>query len=454
MAWLLEFRLLGPVEAVIDGRPVALPAAKPRALLAILLLDRNRVVSVARLTEDLWGEQPPETATKALQGYVSQLRKALGADRLLTRPPGYSLRVEEGELDLDRFEGLAREGRELLVAGDSKASAKRLAEALELWRGKPFAEFESEPFARDAGGRLEDARLAALEERIEADLALGRHARLIPELEELVAREPLRERPRAQLMLALYRSGRQADALELYRRTRETLSEELGIEPSLELQELERRMLQHDPTLERARVPAREAEDGAPVPLTRRPQFLVLAALGLAAVAAVIAAVALTVGGSSGTNASGGGELRSFVDKLENFLGQSHDGRLDVAAAIGGAFNCKLTPQVALARLDRVQRNRQSLLQQAAALSVPSTEEALNASDLLQKSVHASFTADGHYTDWLAGRKRCGPPDQSPDLKAARAADKTATRTKRRFVTVFNPLASRLHERVWAANEF
>ncbi len=358
-----------------------MPAAKPRALLAALLLSSNRVVSVGRLTEDLWGEEPPETATKALQGYVSQLRKALGADRLLTKPPGYSLRVEEGELDLDRFERLAREGRELLGAGDSKAAAKRLAEALELWRGTPFAEFESEPFAR----------------------------------------------PRAQLMLALYRSGRQADALELYRRTRETLSEELGIEPSLELQELERRMLQHDPTLERARVPAREAEDGAPVPLARRPQFLVLAALGLAAVAAVIAAVALTVGGSSGTNASGSGELRSFVNKLENFLGQSHNGRLDVAAAIGGAFNCKLTPQVALVRLDRVQRNRQSLLQQAAALSVPNTEEALNASDLLQKSVHASFTADGHYSDWLAGRKRCGPPDQSSELKAARAADKTAT---------------------------
>ena len=454
MAWLLEFRLLGPVEAVVDGRPVALPAAKPRALLAVLLLDRNRVVSVGRLVEDLWGDEPPETATKALQGYVSQLRKALGADRLLTKPPGYSLRVEDGELDLDRFEVLAREGRELLGSGESKAAAKRLAEALELWRGTPFAEFESEPFARDAGARLEDARLAALEERIEADLALGRHARLIPELEQLVAREPLRERPRAQLMLALYRSGRQADALELYRRTRETLSDELGIEPSLELQELERRMLQHDPALERARAPAREAGDGEPVPLARRPQFLVLAALVLAAVAAVIAAVALTGGGSSGTSGSGSGELRSFVDKLENFLGQSHDGRLAVAAAVAGAFDCKLTPQTALARLDRVQRNRQSLLQQAAALSVPNTQAAFNASDLLQKSVHASFTADGHYSDWLAGRKRCGPPDRSADLKAARAADLTATRTKRMFVTAFNPLASRLHERVWSADDF
>ena len=450
---MLEFRLLGPVEILADGRPVSLPAAKPRALLASLLLRSNRVVSVDRLIDELWGEDPPETATKALQGYISQLRKALGTDRLVTRPPGYELRVEDGELDLDRFERLAREGREQLAAGDSKGAAKRLAEALELWRGTPLAEF-SEPFARDAGARLEDARLAAIEERIEADLALGRHTRLIPELEELVAREPLRERPRAQLMLALYRSGRQADALELYRRTRETLSEELGIEPSLELQELERRMLQHDPTLERARTPAAEAQEGPPASFARRPQVLVLAALALAAVAAVIAAIALTAGGSSGTNKSGTGELRSFVDKLENFLGQSHDGRLDVAAAIDGAFNCKLTPQAALVRLDQVQRNRQSLLQQAAALSVPNTEEALNASDLLQKSVHASFTADGHYSDWLAGRKRCGPPDGSPDLKAALATDKSASRTKRQFVAAFNPLARRLHERVWSANEF
>src|SRR5205809_201110 len=312
-----EFRVLGPVEASVEGEPIALPAAKPRALLAALLLDRNRVVPVSRLIDDLWGEVPPETAMKALQGYVSQLRKAIGPERLLTRPPGYELRVEEGELDLDRFERLAREGRELLAGGDSKAAAKRLGEALELWRGPPLAEF-SEPFARDAGARLQDERLAALEERIDADLALGRHARLVSELEQLVAQEPLRERPRAQLMLALYRSGRQADALELYRRTRETLSEELGIEPGLELQELERRMLQHDPELERPRPARRPAEDGAPGPITRRPQVLVLAALALAAVAAAIAAIALTAGGSN--SSSGSGELRSFVDKLENFL--------------------------------------------------------------------------------------------------------------------------------------
>jgi DNA-binding SARP family transcriptional activator len=446
-----EFRVLGPVEASVDGEPIALPAAKPRALFAALLLDRNRVVPVSRLIDDLWGEVPPETAMKALQGYVSQLRKAIGPERLLTRPPGYELRVEDGELDLDRFERLAREGRELLAAGDSKAASTRLGEALELWHGAPLAEF-SEPFARDAGARLEDERLAALEERIDADLALGRHARLVPELEQLVAQEPLRERPRAQLMLALYRSGRQADALELYRRTRETLSEELGIEPGLELQELERRMLQHDPELERARPALRPAEDGAPVPIARRPQVLVLAALALAAVAAAIAAIALTAGGSSGNSSSG--ELRSFVVKLENFLVQSKDGRRTVAAAVGGASRCTLSPSAAVTRLNQVQRNRQSLLQQFAALAVPNTEQALRASDLLQQSIRASFTADGHYSDWLAGRKRCGPPGKSPELAAAHAADAQASRTKRMFVAAFNPLARRFARRTWAADEF
>jgi DNA-binding SARP family transcriptional activator len=448
----VEFRVLGPVEATVEGRPVPLPAAKPRALLALLLLSRNRVVPVSHLVDELWGEEPPETATKALQGYVSQLRKSLGADRVLTRPPGYSLRIEDGELDLDRFERLVREGRELLAAGDSKAASKRLEQALELWRGMPFAEFVSEPFARDAGSRLEDARLAAVEERIEADLALGRHSRLVPELEELVSREPLRERPRAQLMLALYRSGRQADALELYRRTRETLSDELGIEPSLELQELERKMLQHDPSLERARPAVQPGYDGPFAPLRRRPQLLALAAVGLAAVAAGAAALALAVGGSS--NGAANGELRSFVDKLENFLGQSHEGRTTVAAAVRGAFDCSLSPHAAYVRLNRVQRNRQSLLQQAAALAVPDTQEALLASDLFQKSVHASFSADGHYSDWLAARKRCGPPGRSSDLEAARVADAAATRTKRRFVAAFDPLARRFHRHEWAAGDF
>src|SRR5919206_373292 len=184
------------------------------------------------------------------------------------------------------------------------------------------ADGEAGPAPPPGGG------LGALEDSFDADLAPARHDRLVPELEHLVAREPLRERPRAQLMLALYRAGRQADALDLYRRTRETLSEELGIEPSRELQELERRMLQQDPELDRARLTPRAADDA--VPFRRRPQLLVLAALGLAAVAAAIAAIALTAGGSS--SGSAGGEVRSFVDKLENFLGQSKEGRQTVAA--------------------------------------------------------------------------------------------------------------------------
>jgi len=450
----MEFRILGPLEVLSDGQALDLGGQKQRALLALLLLEANRPVSRDRLIAALWEEEPTATAQKAIQVYVSQLRKALGRDAIATRGRGYVAAVAEGALDLRVFERRASAGARALDEGRFGVAAMEFRGGLELWRGPALADFVDEPFAAPEIGRLEELRLTAIEDRVEADLALGRHADLVGELEALVAQNRLRERLRAHLMLALYRSGRQADALELYRRTRETLSDELGIEPSLELQELERRMLQHDPALERARAPAREAGDGEPVSLARRPQFLVLAALVLAAVAAVIAAVALTGGGSSGTSGSGSGELRSFVDKLENFLGQSHDGRLAVAAAVAGAFDCKLTPQTALARLDRVQRNRQSLLQQAAALSVPNTQEAFNASDLLQKSVHASFTADGHYSDWLAGRRRCGPPDSSADLKAARAADLTATRTKRMFVTAFNPLASRLHERVWSADEF
>src|SRR2546423_1859818 len=201
MAPVVEFRILGPVEAVVDGQNVPLAAAKPRALLAILLLSRNRTVPVHQLIAELWGDEPPDTAAKALQVYVSQLRKAIGADRVLTKPPGYSLRVDDGELDLDRFERLVREGRELLGAGDAQEAVQRFEEGLQLWRGPALAEFGSEPFARDAGARLEESRLAALEERIEADLALERHTRLVSELEDLVARHPLRERLRGQLML-------------------------------------------------------------------------------------------------------------------------------------------------------------------------------------------------------------------------------------------------------------
>jgi len=450
----VEFSVLGPVEAVIDGQAVPLAAEKPRALLAILLLSRNRVVAVSELIEELWGENPPDTATTALQVYVSQLRKALGSDRVLRKPPGYSIRVEEGELDLDRFEELVREGREQLETGDAKGAAERLKQALALWRGPALAEFGAEPFARDAGGRLEDARVAAIEARIEADLALGRHADLLSELEALISRHPYRERLRGQLMLAQYRSGRQAEALELYRRTRETLVEELGIEPSLALQELERAILQHDPSLEVGRAPPRL--DGWPIeePQPRRRRLLVpvlVLALAAAAAAAVAGALALTGGGSS---VHRGGEVRPFVAKVENFLVLSREGRRAVSEAIDAAAACKLTPRQAAERLNRVQLNRQSLLQQIAALSIPNQEGALRASDLLQKAAQASITADWHYRDWLLGRKRCGRPKANPDLHAAWAADAIATQAKQAFLAAFNPLARRFKQRLWTAREF
>src|ERR671934_3162931 len=248
-----EFRLLGPLEAFVEGEPIRLAAPKPRALLALLLLNRNRVVPTERLIDELWGDDPPSRATKTLQVYVSQLRKALGPDRLVTRPPGYELRVEEGELDVERFESLAAAAREQLSVGNARAAVAGLKEALALGRGPALREFRSEPFGEPAASRLEELRLAAVEDRLQAELDAGNAAGTVSELEELVAAEPFRERPRALLMLALYRSDRQADALELYRRTRELFVDELGIEPGPVLQELEKAILRQDSDL---RLPA------------------------------------------------------------------------------------------------------------------------------------------------------------------------------------------------------
>ena len=429
-----DFFVLGPLEAVVDGTPIRLQAEKPRALLAVLLLNRNRVVSTSELIDQLWGDDPPETAASALQVYVSQVRKALGADRVLTKAPGYSIRVEEGELDLDRFERLVADGH--------------FEEALALWRGPPLAEFKGEPGLRLAGERLDDARLDTAELRVDADLELGRHAQLIPELEELIARAPYRERFRGQLMLALYQSGRQADALDLYRRTRETFVEGLGIDPSPELQELERSILQHDESLQPPRRTRQVA--GVPVPQPRR-LIPVVALLIVGVVAAGVAAVALSHNGSSGSRDH---ELQTFVSRLENFLAQSQEGRRTVTAAVSGGFHCRLTPREAAEQLNRVQRNRQSLLQQIAALSVPDDDEARESSDLLQKSAQASIAADWHYRDWFLARKRCGPPDDSPELRQALAADRRATLAKRAFIGAFNPLARRVGQRAWAESEF
>ena len=246
----MEFRILGPLEVWDEGGEVSLGGPKPRALLAVLLLHPNEVVPADRLIDELWGEDSPEDAAAALRVNVSRLRKALPQDVLTTRSPGYVIRVEPDELDLHRFERLVDEGRSLLARGLAADASERLRDALSLWRGPALADFAYESFAQAAIARLEEIRLAAVELRIDADLALGRHDELVGELEALVAEHPLRERLRRYLMTALYRSGRQAEALDAYQDARRALVDELGIEPSPALQELERAILRQDPSLD------------------------------------------------------------------------------------------------------------------------------------------------------------------------------------------------------------
>jgi predicted ATPase/DNA-binding SARP family transcriptional activator len=260
---LAEVRLLGPLELIdSDGAPIPLPAGKPRILVALLALEAGRVVSVERLVEGLWGEHPPSTASKVVMGYVSRLRKLLPVGALETREPGYVLHAR-GKLDVDRFEQLRSDAAAAAGSGEWQRAASLLAEALGLWRGRPLEDVADELPLTGELGRLEELRLVALEERIEADLGLGREARVVAELEGLVVAQPLRERFRRQLMVALYRLGRQADALGVYRETRSLFVEELGIEPGAELQELEHRILVQDealtatqPVAQRLRLPA------------------------------------------------------------------------------------------------------------------------------------------------------------------------------------------------------
>jgi DNA-binding SARP family transcriptional activator len=246
----LEFRILGPLEVVANGDgdlPIA--AQKQRALLALLLLHANEVVSTDRLVDGLWGSSPPKTATTSLQNTASQLRKLLGGDVLETEAPGYVLHVGDDQFDLSRFEGLVAAAR----GAEPGQRASLLRDALDLWRGDPLAELAFEPFADTEIRRLEELRLIVVEQWIEAELELGRHAELVRELERLVQRHPLRERLRGQLMLALYRAGRQADALQAYADARRALVDELGIEPSPALQQLHAAILRQEARLGRTR---------------------------------------------------------------------------------------------------------------------------------------------------------------------------------------------------------
>jgi DNA-binding SARP family transcriptional activator len=248
---MLEFRILGPVEAVDEAGPLTIGGQKQRALLGLLLLHAGEAVATDRIVDELWGEQPPKTATTSLQNFVSQLRRLLGPDVLVTKPPGYLLRVEPDGLDAARFERLLTEARR----AEPGERARKLRDALALWRGPPLADLAYETFAQGEIRGLEELLLDALEERIDADLELGQAGELVGELETLVEQHRTRERLRGQLMLALYRSGRQAEALQAYLDARRALVDELGIEPSPALQQLYRSMLRQESALERAPPP-------------------------------------------------------------------------------------------------------------------------------------------------------------------------------------------------------
>src|SRR4051812_176362 len=284
----MEFRVLGPLEVEDDGRAIPLGPAKERTLLAVLLLGRGRPVSDERLIDAIWGDHPPATAVKVVQVYVAHLRRALGSDRIVRRGRGYELVVEDGELDLDRFERLVREA----ATAEPEQASVLLGGALGLVRGPPLADLEFEPWAVPQASLLEERVLEATEARIDADLALGRHRQLVAELEELSTEHPFREHLLGQLLLALYGSGRQADALAAYRRGVARLRDELGLEPGPALQQLEGRMLRHDPALAIARARTARA---------RRRNWRLVSAGAFALLAAAVAAILLALTSTGGT---------------------------------------------------------------------------------------------------------------------------------------------------------
>jgi DNA-binding SARP family transcriptional activator/basic membrane lipoprotein Med (substrate-binding protein (PBP1-ABC) superfamily) len=295
------FRILGPLEVRENAQRLDVGGRKQRALLAVLLLHAGETVSDDQLIDALWDEKPPARAVSSVHAYVSRLRKVLGRDRIVRSDYGYRLQLGRDELDLRRFEQLLAHGRELLQQGDAARARETLRNALGLWQGPPLADFRYEPFAAAEIRRLEELRVAALEERLEADLALGHDAELVPEFDALVREHPLRERLVGQLMVALYRAGRQAEALDVYERTRRALGHELGLQPSPELQRLSAEIVRQEPSLDAlaatsaATPPARKG--------VRRPSALALVALTVATAVGATVVLVGTDGGPSATAA-------------------------------------------------------------------------------------------------------------------------------------------------------
>ena len=279
----VEFGILGPLQALVDGSPVSLGGRQQRAVLAILLAQANQTVPAERLIDGVW-DDPPETAGNVLQGYVSQLRKAVGRNAIATRGRGYAAVVPSGTLDLHRFEQSAEAGTAERERGSAVDSSAYLTAALALWRGPALSDLADLPGVLPIAARLDALRLAAVERRIEADLDCGREAEAAAELEGLIAEHPLRERLRWLRMLALYRAGRQAEALEAYRAARETLVDELGIEPSKELGELEAAILRHDPSLSPPHADGAAVVVDAPAPT----RAILIAALMTSSLATLI----------------------------------------------------------------------------------------------------------------------------------------------------------------------
>jgi len=311
----VEYRVLGPLEVREGDRSLPLGGAKQRALLALLLIDANRVVSRDRLIDELWGDRPPDTAVQTVQVYISRLRKLLGDERIETRAQGYALRAAPDELDVSRFEQLLEAAR---AAAEPARRAELARSALETFGGEPFADFRAEAFAQAEIARLAELRLEALEERIDADLELGRAAEVVTELEALARAEPQRERVHELLMLSLYRAGRQADALGVYRELRRTFSEELGIEPGPRLRSLERAILAHDPALAPERVPLKLPRQRLPSP----PHPLIGREAELLAVEDMLLGdarlVTITGAGGSGKTRVALEVTRALVDRFEH----------------------------------------------------------------------------------------------------------------------------------------